>query len=196
MREAVFFSSDSVETASVGSRAEWDEITAVLRAAPDPYACAELGQLWALALEEAPRVLASFRVAGKLDDERIADLTRDFLVEDLRAILENAVNPRAYFVVAIQNSARSWLRRGSARIAPTDYEAAKGREPRAASADPAELIDAQDFLRGLTERERDVLAGLAAGVDREELARALGTSRANVDQIASRVRARFRREDR
>lgn len=180
----------------MGSRADWDEITAVLRVAPDPYACAELGQLWALALEEAPRALASFRVSGRLDDDRIADLTRDFLVDHLRALLDNAVNPRAYFVVSLQNCARSWLRKGSARLAPAEHEEGKVRAPRAVSADPALLIDAQDFVLTLTERERDVLAGLTHDVDREELARTLGISRANVDQIVSRVRARFHREDR
>ena len=190
--EAVFFFHVSVKTASVGTHAIWDEIIEALRAAPDPYECPELAQLWALALEEAPRTLARFRGPGRLDDERIADLTKDFLVEHLHALLE-AVSPRAYFIVALQNSARSWFRKGSSTLALEEPGGA-GEVP-AAVADPTQLIDARDFLRGLSEREYDVFVGVANGADREELARALDISRANLDQIVSRVRRRFRMEE-
>lgn len=175
----------------MGTRAIWDEIIEALRAAPDPYECSELSRLWALALEEAPRALAGFRGSGKLDDERIADLTKDFLVEHLRALLD-AVSPRAYFIVALQNAARSWLRRGSSTVAEGVPRDEGGREDPAALTDYAHLIDARDFLRTLSQREYDVLVGLVNGADREELARALDISRANVDQIVSRVRRRFR----
>ena len=178
----------------MGNLAIWDEIIEALRAAPDPYECPELARLWGLALEEAPRALASFRGPGRLDDDRIADLTKDFLVEHLHALLD-AVSPRAYFIVALQNSARSWFRKGSSTIAlDAPGEDGAGEDP-AAVADPAQLIDARDFLCGLSEREYDVFVGVANGADREELARALDISRANLDQIVSRVRRRFRMEE-
>ena len=191
---AVFFFPDWVETANVGTRAIWDEIIEVLRAAPDPYECPELARLWALALEEAPRALARFRGPGRLDDERIADLTKDFLVEHLHALLD-AVSPRAYFIVALQNSARSWFRKGSSRLALDERDDTSSGEDPAAIADPTQLIHARDFLRGLSQREYDVFVGIANGADREELARALDISRANLDQIVSRVRRRFRTEE-
>lgn len=178
----------------MGNLAVWDEVVEVLRAAPDPYECPELAQLWALALEEAPRALASFRRGGRLDDERLADLTKDFLVAHLHALL-GAVSPRAYFIVALRNSAHSWFRKRSSAIALHPPGEAEDDEITAPVLDPAELVDARDFLRCLTEREYDVLVGVGNGADRDELARALDISRANLDQIVSRVRRRFRMEE-
>lgn len=180
----------------VGTREEWDGIVVRLRRADDPYGDPAFAELWALACEDGPAALESFRRSGKLDDARIADLTRDLVIDALPAILE-AVNPHAYFVAAIVNAARSWLRRGSARVmSPDDRSGADDeRHPLAVTPAPASWIDANDFLLTLSERERSVLVALGHGEERDAIARALGLTRANVDQIISRARRRFRRED-
>lgn len=180
----------------VGTRDEWDQIVVRLRRAGDPYGDPAFAELWALACEDGPAALESFRRSGKLDDARIADLTRDLVIDALPAMLE-AVNPHAYFVAAIVNAARSWLRRGSARVVSPDDRSAAHDEthPAAVAPDLESWIDASDFMLTLSERERSVLQALAHGEDRDAIARALGLTRANVDQIISRARRRFRRED-
>jgi RNA polymerase sigma factor (sigma-70 family) len=180
----------------VGTRDEWDRIVVRLRRAGDPYGDPAFAELWTLACEDGPAALESFRRSGKLDEARIADLTRDLVIGALPAILE-AVNPHAYFVAAIVNAARSWLRRGSARVvSPGDRSAAHDEtHPVAVAPDLESCIDASDFMLTLSERERSVLQALGHGEDRDAIARALGLTRANVDQIISRARRRFRRED-
>jgi RNA polymerase sigma factor (sigma-70 family) len=167
-----------------------------LRGAADPYSHPDFAELWTLACQDGPIALESFRRCGKLDGARIADLTRDLLLDALPAIL-HAVSPQAYFVAAIENAALSWLRRGSARVASLENETAArdGAETAAASHDPVAWIAAGDFMRTLSERERSVLVAVAQDEDRDEIASALGLTRANVDQIVSRARRRFRRED-
>ncbi len=163
-----------------------------LRETAYPFEQAEFAELWALACEEAPRVLASFRRSKRLDDERIADLTRDLLVNELASIVD-ATNPQAYFVTCLVNAARSWLRRGDARVASSGEVggAHEVRHSTTAAPDHALRIDVADFMGTLSQRERDVLIGVGNDVDRQVLARLLGTSRANVDQIVSRARKRF-----
>jgi transcriptional regulator len=51
-------------------------------------------------------------------------------------------------------------------------------------------VDARGALAGMGARERAVLVADACGEAREVIAKAWGTSRANVDQIVSRGRRR------
>ena len=51
--------------------------------------------------------------------------------------------------------------------------------------------EAERVVVTLSDRERQVFAALAAGEERDDIARALGTSRANIDQIVSRTRKRL-----
>jgi DNA-directed RNA polymerase specialized sigma24 family protein len=180
----------------VATRAQWDVLASRLRETAYPFEQPELAELWALACEEAPRVLSSFRRSKRLDDERIADLTGDLLLNDLASIID-ATNPQAFFVTCLTNAARSWLRRGDARVAAPGVVGGSREASQSATAAPdhALRIDVADFMETLSQRERDVLIGVGNDVDRQVLARLLGTSRANVDQIVSRARKRFPPEE-
>lgn len=180
----------------MGTRAKWDALAVRLRGAADPFQEPEIAELWTLACEEGPRALTTFRQAGRLDDERAADLTRDLLVDALPSIVA-ADNPQAYFIAALTNAARSWLRKkGSAVASPAEPGARHdASHPITPAPDHALRIDMTDFLLTLSERERDVLVGVANDEDREEHARRLGITRANLDQIVSRARRRFRPEE-
>jgi RNA polymerase sigma factor (sigma-70 family) len=177
----------------VGTRSQWDALAARLRETANPFDEPEVAELWAIACEEAPRVLASYRRSGRLDGERIADLTRDLLVNSLPDIVA-AANPQAYFVTALVNAARSWLRRGGSRVvsAPEAGATPDDKHPKTSAPDHALRIDAVDFLQTLSDRERTALIGVAHGEDRTQLATVLGISRTNLDQIVSRARKRFR----
>lgn len=171
-------------------REDWSETLALLRAGGDPLRSPHLGAFYAMAVRDGERMLASFR--QKLDEERIRDLIHDLLAERLREVIE-AKDPRALFCVALQRRAISWLRRGDAVVeepppasGPTG-EAADIEEERRAF-----LIDASRALLELSQRDRDIVAAVAWGEDREEIAQRHGTTRPNVDQIVSRAHRRFR----
>lgn len=180
----------------MGTRAQWDALAARLREATDPFQHPEVADLWALACAEAPRRLAKFRRAGRLDDDRIADLTRDLLVDALRSII-NAANPQAYFIAALTNAALSWLRKGSSAVRSADEHEGARQSPHTTTAAPdhAFRIDVADFVQTLSQREYEALLGVAYGEERKELARRLRISPANLDQIVSRARRRFRQEE-
>lgn len=167
-----------------------------LRETAIPFEQPEFAELWALACEEAPRILASFRRSKRLDDERIADLTGDLLLNELTSIV-GATNPQACFVTCLVNAARSWLRRGDSRVAAAREVGGShdASQPASPAPDHALRIDVADFMETLSARERDVLIGVGNDVDRQVLARLLGNSRANVDQIVSRAVKRFKREE-
>ena len=101
-------------------------------------------------------------------------------------------------MTCLVNAARSWLRRGDARVAaPREVGGGShdASSPTPPAPDHALRIDVADFMVTLSQRERDVLIGVGNDVDRQMLARLHGTSRANVDQIVSRARKRFPREE-
>jgi DNA-directed RNA polymerase specialized sigma24 family protein len=53
------------------------------------------------------------------------------------------------------------------------------------------VLDARAELLRLSPRDRAIVVAAALGEEREDIARNLGTSRANVDQIVSRARKRL-----
>jgi DNA-binding NarL/FixJ family response regulator len=143
-------------------------------------------RLYVLALAEGRRVLRGFRV---IDEARREDLVVDLLVERLAALLR-AQRPRAFFRAMVYNAARSWLRRGDAVVLeegdPQDGE----RAPWGVDDDAAARIDGRRALLRMTLREQRILVLVGLGDDREAIAKEFRTSRANVDQIVSRVRRR------
>ena len=149
-----------------------------------------LPRLYELALEDGPRLLGRFQ--RRLGDERIVDLVHDLLATKADAIAE-AEEPRALFCTALQRRAISWLRRGDAAVAEDRPETATDREPE--SERRRFLLDARAALAGLSERERAMVVAVALGEEREAIAREFKTTRANVDQIVSRVRRKFASED-
>lgn len=176
----------------MATRQEWDEIIARIQGEPDPLRSPHLRRLYEVALSDGPRFLASFQ--RSLGEERTLDLVHDLLAEKLQAIIE-AETPRAFFCTALQNRARSWVRRGDAKVVESPPDSS-----RAAASDRSEeerrafVLDARDALAALSERDRGIVVAAAIGEDREAIARDFRTSRANVDQIVSRAQKRFRGE--
>lgn len=124
----------------------------------------------------------------KIDPSRRLDLIHDSLMD--LAQLRAADSPRAWFITVLTRKALSWLRRGDADVkGATDRHQSK---PDDAPPDPDFVLDARRALAHLPPREQQVLWAVAAGESREELAQALGTSRANIDQIVSRCRRALR----
>jgi DNA-directed RNA polymerase specialized sigma24 family protein len=144
-----------------------------------------LPRLYELARADGPRLLSRF--ARRLGDDRVLDLVHDLLATQLEAILA-AKEPRALFCTALQRRAISWLRRGDADVVEDKPDvAAEHDEPERQRF----LLDAKAALDGLGARERMMVVAVALGEDREAIAREFQTTRANVDQIVSRVRRRF-----
>jgi DNA-directed RNA polymerase specialized sigma24 family protein len=93
------------------------------------------------------------------------------------------------------NRARSWLRLGASRVVESPPDSSR----EAPSDTPEEdrrgfVLDARDALDELSERDRGIVVAAGLGEDREEIAKAFGTSRGNVDKIVSRLQKRFRGE--
>jgi DNA-directed RNA polymerase specialized sigma24 family protein len=165
---------------------DWIRVVLLIRADADPLRSPHLGKLYDLALADGPRLLKSFQ--KRLGDDRILDLVHDLLATKLEAIVA-ADEPRALFCTALQRRAISWLRRGDAAV----VEDAPERPPEGVVEDERQgfLVDAKNALEGLPERERAMVVAVALGEEREAIAQAFRTTRANVDQIVSRVRRRF-----
>ena len=169
---------------------EWDEIIARLQGEREPLRSPHIRRLYEVALSDGPRFLASFR--RTLGDERVLDLVHDLLAEKLSAIVA-AETPRAFFCRALQNRARSWVRRGDAEVAESPSDSSRGTPSDKGEEDRRGFVlDARDALAALSERDRGIVVAAALGEDREAIAREFGTSRANVDQIVSRLQKRFR----
>ena len=166
---------------------DWNAVVARLRAATDPLQSEDLPRLYALALADGPRLLGSFR--RRLGEERIVDLVHDLMAAKAEAIIK-ADEPRALFCTALQRRAISWLRRGDAEVVAEVRETA---DASAVAEDERQgfILDARTALDQLPARERAMVVAVALGEERESIAREFGTSRANVDQIVSRVRRRF-----
>ncbi|MEZ4409510.1 MAG: hypothetical protein R3A52_24015 [Polyangiales bacterium] len=170
----------------------WRETVARVRSSPDWRRSPAFAELYALVSREAERVFRAFR--GRAFD---MDEAHDLLAERMTEIL-SAESPRAYFATALRRrlidvERRARTRREAPRTEATD-EAAR-RVPSPGTESGAErvafVIDARAGVARLTLRERDVLVAVAEGEDRDALARALGTSRANIDQIVSRARQKL-----
>lgn len=183
-------------SAGGGAREEWIAAVAKIRASSsgDPRRSPHLGRLYELALADGPKLLASFR--RRLGDERILDLIHDLLAVKVEAIVM-ADEPRALFCTALQRRAISWLRRGDAAVVEYPAEDSATSEGSGNHSGEAEddrrgfILDARNILSKLPDRERAMVVAVALGEDREAIAKAFGTSRANVDQIVSRVRKKL-----
>lgn len=174
---------------------EWTDLARRIAKTRPPWAASEdVGRLYVLAHAEGLRLL---RKRGNLDDERIRDLVSAFFVERLDEIVAASV-PRAYFCAALKNRAKDWWKKKGSEVREDRPADDPGAAHTVEYADQlAEQMDegvrARAVLEELSPLERQVWQAIADGADRVELARALNTSRANVDQIASRSRKRLRK---
>ena len=167
---------------------DWKKAAARVRESKD-----HLPRLYELAREDGPRFLARFQ--RRLGDERILDLVHDLLATKADAIVQ-ADEPRALFCTALQRRAVSWLRRGDAAVVE-ESPASRGTGATGGEDEHERqrfLVDARAALEELTPRERGMAVAVALGEEREDVAREFKTTRANVDQIVSRIRRRFAQE--
>lgn len=170
----------------------WAAAMTALRASPAPYASAAFGALYTLVCRDGRRVLRTFR---QIDDDRKDDIALDTLVTALPALLR-ADCARAYFATALHRAVVSWLRSPRATVAELVVESTRdaGYDGDAESCAHRRIAAREAFeaLRGLNSRDRAVMLAEARGDSRDEIAAALGMSRANVDQVISRVRRAMR----
>lgn len=178
-------SSPFCDAVSLGAR--WRQIAEAVRGSVAPWSSGAFGALYRMAMAEGRRALRRFR---GVDAARAEDLASDVLFGARQEIVA-AENPLAYFRTALTRAAISWTRKGSARVAE-ETEARRDAGPLdAAERSAIYRMDAGRRLGAMMSRERAVLLAVAAGDGREEIAERLGTSRANVDQIVHRARARW-----
>jgi RNA polymerase sigma factor (sigma-70 family) len=166
------------------TKVQWLRASVALRGTASPWSRPEAVTLYRLIRAEGERVLRRYR---HLDRARREDIAGAVFVRALPSVVA-ADDPCAYARTALSHEARSWLRRRDAVVVETPAD----RE--GVSLDSARRAEARLILRRvsgrLSPREMDVFRALAEGEEREVLARRLGTSRANVDQIVHRSRAR------
>lgn len=167
----------------------WAETTAQIRAEGGPRRSPSVRRLYELALADGRGMIASFR--AQFGDAQIIDLIHDLLAEKLDAIIA-ADTPKALFRTALVRRAISWRRRGDATVAEDVSEAVSEVQNDEERERRAFVLDARAALLRLPERDREIVVAVVDGADREDLAARFGTSRANVDQIVSRTKQRFR----
>lgn len=171
---------------------ELDELAELLRqdaarlgdAAKSPH----FRPFYECAMRQAAFTLRSFE--RQLGQDRLVDLAHDVLLRWRRIIA--ADSPRAYLIVCLLNQARSWMRRQDAPVVEDPPEVPPPDPD--TGAEENRRIAALDFRRRrdlLTPREQTIVSAELAGQTRAEIAEALGTTRANVDQILNRMRRRL-----
>lgn len=167
----------------------WAAAMTALRASPEPYASAAFGALYTLVCRDGRRVLRTFR---QIDDDRKDDLALDTLLVALSGML-SADSPRAYFATALRHTALSWRRSPRAAVAEFAPETTRPveRDDDAERSAHRRLV-LRRALDGMKPLHRAVVLAEARGDSRDEIAATLGMSRANVDQVISRVRRAMR----
>ena len=174
----------------MASSDEWEDVVQRIRTENRGWASPSVGRLYTIALVDGRSIIGSFR--AQFGEDRLIDLIQDLLAERLLAIVASE-NPKAFFRTALIRRAISWRRRGDASVAeePTSIGPAHDAEIDERER-PAFIVDARAIVESLGERDREVAVAVALGEDRDELAARFKTSRANIDQIVSRVRARLK----
>lgn len=166
----------------------WSEVVAWLRAEADPCVSEHVPRFYELAVRDGRAALHKYR--GALGEARVEDLIHDLLAAHLGDVVR-ADNPRAFLATALVRRAISWLRRKDARVLEArDDDGAFDGDSRSDAIDF--VLDARSAIAQLGEREQEIVFAVACGNDREQIAKELGTSRANVDQIVSRARRKLR----
>lgn len=177
----------------MATKEDWDEIVVRVRKEPDPLRSPVVGRLYEVAVDDGTRFLSSFR--NEFGEDRILDLIYDLLSEKLAEIL-NAETPRAFFCVALRRLAIDWRRRGASKVVESPPDSSRASPSDTTEEDRrAFVLDARNAVDALSERDRGIVVAAALREDREAIAREFGTSRANVDQIVSRLQKRFREGD-
>lgn len=165
------------------ARERWRGLVERVNAGGVPDESPALGELYQLALADGVRVLRSFRA---LSEEERRDLVAEKFVRE-RVSLLAATSPRGFFLAAVKREAISALRKKGT--------AEKYREALVSVMDSAVrteddtviTLELAARLRRLSPRDQQIVRAVHCGEDRQDVAHFFDTTRANVDQICSRV---------
>lgn len=159
----------------------------------DPFSSPHLPELFSRAKLDGAKRLASFK--DQLGSAQIEDQIHDTFFRILPELM-NAEHELALFLVALSRDTISLIRRKDSVVVKDVESEESAGELIEADFEPVFRLDAQSFLAGLPLRDRSILIAVGEGEDRETIAREHKTTRANVDQVVSRARKKFREEDR
>lgn len=154
------------------------------------------------AMADFPRKAVSMIRKGALSSDWQEDLLHEVVgnPSKMKKIL-GATSPRAMYRTIVCNLVIDWVALAANQLDPRDERSTRqnpsGEVPEVGGRlgpdqGLCERMDAARFLALCSPRDRDVLLAVQAIEDREEVARQFGTTRANVDQIVSRVRSEYR----
>lgn len=133
------------------------------------------------------RARAALRTFG-LDDADIEDLVQDFLAVHLAELARADLDsPETFFCVAVRNAARDKIRTARRRRGLLEQHPSAQVSP-SPPPDVLALDRLNEALQRAPPRQQAIFLAAVHGDDREAIARAFHTSRANVDQIVRRVR--------
>lgn len=182
----------------MATAAEWRQAVHALRGRPDKIGDPAFGPVYKLACGDAVGIGRSF--LSTLSAEEIRDLAADLIVARIEQ-LTHADSPRAFFATALINRLKDVVDgpavKRRAKQLPADSSQAHDdpteRLVSGASINEPEdarafLLDARRAFSQLSDRDRDIVTLVGLGEDREAIAAQYGTTRANVDQIVSRLR--------
>jgi DNA-binding NarL/FixJ family response regulator len=149
-----------------------------------------LGELYQLAVADGMRVLRGFH---RLSEDERRDVVAEKFVRE-RVSLLAATSPRGFFLAAVKRAAISELRRKeTAEKYREALVAVMDSAPRT-EGDMVTTLELAAHLRRLSPRDQQIVRAVHSGESREDVAQYFETSRANVDQICSRV-ARAQRDE-
>ncbi len=173
---------------------DWKAVRAELCSSGDPRHSPKFHKLYELATRDGRRILSSFRRIAEADRD---DLIHDVLVRVLDHLLDAQVeNPRAFFATALTRDATSAFRTEKRRneLVSVHLPEAHPHETHGRSDGRDQLLIQLQALESASPRDQQILIALGLGEPPQEVAHAFGLTRANVDQIVSRFRRRFRRD--
>ena len=168
-----------------GPQQPWLVLTEQVRAAPSFAESPALGELYQLALRDGARALARFRA---LNEQERQDIVAEKFVTTYVEMLQPTIsNPRAFFLTAVNRAALSALRRKQTeqKYEPALIGVSEGTAR--TEDDTVTTLSLARRLAQLSPRDQQLLRAVYMGEDRDRVARQFETSRANVDQIVSRV---------
>lgn len=169
---------------------EWHRLVEQVRRASSPTESPALPQLYTLAMETGRKVLrAKFPRLSEADHE---DVLSEKFTRELPAIV-GASRPRSFFITVIIRATVDARRRSQTRDRYAK-QTHKLVEPQPGRGDDtqAETLAMLACLQSFSQRDQQILRAVHEGEDRERVGQLYGTSRANVDQIVSRAKERWR----
>ena len=173
----------TVSGPSQAARSRWDIVVERVRACGDPLLSPALSELYALAMRDGLETLAGF---GRLNEQEREDIVAEKIALRLTQIIE-ADHPRRFLLSIVKRAANSALRRKNT-VDKYEADLAFVAEGTARTEDDTlTSLSLADRLMHLSSRDQQVVRAVHLGENREDVARRFGTSRANVDQIVSRV---------